>query len=668
MIDKTSFKKNLIEFSLLFWAIIFFFVFIFLLPSMRVIFVNLASLFVSMGIFLAAYLIGRFLLRLFSLHCFLSLIEETVLSIGIGLGFCSYAVFILGTLGFLSPIILYLLIGLGLVLNIGEIGPILKKEIKVETKKEGERASIFQWVIRVIVILSFVLGFFLALSPPKFYDVLDYHLGVPHQYILAGKIGYLPYSAISNYPLLIQMLYTLALIVKGGIAAKLTNYLIGVSAILTLYAIGKRFFKTPSPILASAILASSPAFIELLAVPTADLGFLFYTLLFLLLLLLWWDKGGRSLLILAGVIAGLSLGTKYTAILYSLGLGGAFVFIKSTRRRLLRGGLLHLLVFAGIAIAIFSPWLIRNYLYTKNPIFPAGTTYFGGINWSPAHEKQLTETTRNKVVSTGSPLSIILLPLDLTLHSERFGTIGSNPGLVFLIFLPLLIFLHLKKNWVSPLLVLYTGGYFTIWIVSFQQTRFALPAFAALALVLSSQLSEVMGYHFGRITPLLRLLLVGAMILGVPLLLSSHIKVFDPIPYILGLEDETHYLERAIPSYPAMRYINEKLPGEGKVLFVGETRSYYLNHPLICVSAYNTHPLSKIVREAKDGKEIREKLREMGVRYILFNQRETGRLDSNFPLHFQFSRFDKMKFSIFLNDETSVLFHANDVFVLRIKD
>jgi len=665
---KTSLKRNLVEFSLLSWSLILFFLLLFLIPSLKIIFVSLTSLFTATAIFLSAYLIGRFIFRLLSFHCSFSLIEETVISVGIGLGVCSYIVLLLGSIGFLSPLILYLLLGLGIALNFPEILSFLKREIKLEEKKEKERVTTFQWVMRVVVVSVFILGFFLALSPPKFYDVLDYHFGVPHQYILQGRIGYLPYTATSNYPLLIQMLYTLALLVKGGIAGKLVNYLIGAFAIFTLYAIGRRFFKPPTPIIGSAILASSPAFIQLLAVPTSDLGFLFYTLLFLLVLLIWWEKGGRSLLILVGILAGLSLGTKYTAVLYTLGLGGAMVLIKSTRRDRFHRGLIHLFIFMVVAIVVFSPWLVRNYIHTGNPIFPAGTSYFGGKNWSPAHEKQLLNTTRNKVISAGSPLSILLLPFDLTLHPERFGTIGANPGLVFLIFLPLLIFLYLRKNWISPLLVLYAGGYFAIWIFSFQQTRFALPAFAALSLVLASQLSAVMSYHFGRITPFLRLLLIGTMILGIPLLLSSHTRVFDPIPYIIGLEDEAHYLERAVSSYPAMRYIDEKLPKEGKVLFIGETRSYYLNHPFICVSAYNTHPLSKIVREANGTKEIGEKLKEMGIRYLLFSQQETARLDRYFPLHFQFNRFDRIKFTMFLNEGTTILFNKNNVFVLKIKD
>ena len=37
---------------------------------------------------------------------------------------------------------------------------------------------------------------------------------------------------------------------------------------------------------------------------------------------------------------------------------------------------------AGLSIVLFSPWLIRNTIYTGNPVFPLATNLFGRGYWS----------------------------------------------------------------------------------------------------------------------------------------------------------------------------------------------------------------------------------------------------------------------------------------------
>ncbi len=85
-------------------------------------------------------------------------------------------------------------------------------------------------------------------------------------------------------------------------------------------------------------------------------------------------EGPRPWLWLAGVAAGLAVGSKYSAMVpAALLLAGAAVVVRPTRDlwRLLPG----LALFAG-------PWLLRNALATGNPIFPQGVEALGWPGYS----------------------------------------------------------------------------------------------------------------------------------------------------------------------------------------------------------------------------------------------------------------------------------------------
>src|SRR5262245_4036208 len=69
-------------------------------------------------------------------------------------------------------------------------------------------------------------------------------------------------------------------------------------------------------------------------------------------------------LILAGLFCGFAIGTKYPGLLFLLLLAAVAVYIAFKRKELLP---LLAVVIAGL---ISAPWFVRNYYYTRNPLFP----------------------------------------------------------------------------------------------------------------------------------------------------------------------------------------------------------------------------------------------------------------------------------------------------------
>lgn len=82
-------------------------------------------------------------------------------------------------------------------------------------------------------------------------------------------------------------------------------------------------------------------------------------------------------MLLAGAMAGFASGVKYTAVpMVLLALVAAILFIALITRSL-RGWIKPLFLFTVVAVALFSPWLIRNVIWVRNPVFPLAMSTLG---------------------------------------------------------------------------------------------------------------------------------------------------------------------------------------------------------------------------------------------------------------------------------------------------
>ena len=93
------------------------------------------------------------------------------------------------------------------------------------------------WFGRATGCLALVIfGFTLltALAPPLKFDALVYHLALPRQYLLAGRMDYVPQIMFWGMPQTAEMLYTWAMSLGGEPAAVVTGWLVGLVALFGL--------------------------------------------------------------------------------------------------------------------------------------------------------------------------------------------------------------------------------------------------------------------------------------------------------------------------------------------------------------------------------------------------------------------------------------------------
>jgi hypothetical protein len=388
----------------------------------------------ALAVLAAAGLAGGWIVRLLR-PAGLTLAERVVFGAALGIGGLSLLTLALGWAGLLTrPVAIGLVIGLGILgllrlwidlasgarrtatLSKSAADPTARPTTGTEAANSSQPADGWLWLLACPFL---VIAFLAASIPPGVlwreeangYDVLEYHLAVPKAFHDAGRITFLPNNVYSNFPLNSEMLSLFMMTLRGdaiNAAFMATSANIGLAALFVAAAwlIGRRA-SPRAGIVAGVLAASVPWLTYLAGIAYVEVGMLAMGLCALAALV-----HSPSKPLLAGLLAGLSCGFKYTAVpLIAVPLAGVAFFSAaepaqpSTRRLPVR--LKSLAAFSlGIAIT-FSPWLVRNIVNTGNPVFPLAYSVFGArpgtwdseleARWQHAHGSAAGEQTDSPV-------------------------------------------------------------------------------------------------------------------------------------------------------------------------------------------------------------------------------------------------------------------------------
>ncbi|NUP99122.1 MAG: hypothetical protein HUU35_04605, partial [Armatimonadetes bacterium] len=242
-------------------------------------------------------------------------------------------------------------------------------------------------------------GVVLALAPPAAYDDLTYHLAAPKVYLRTGAVRILPYDHHTAFPFTLEMLYTLALLVGNAATAKLLHAACWLLSLLAIFVLGRDHLGPRTGWLATLIFATTPLAFSEVGTAYNEFGYSLYQLLAWLCLFDYLNLRSHAVrfaadgsaapkarqaawLPLCGVFAGLIYGTKYTGALSIAFLLAAVVVLgrrDGLRRQAIRADSLAFLLIAGL---VASPWVLRTWLGTGNPVFPFAHGLFQSPYWS----------------------------------------------------------------------------------------------------------------------------------------------------------------------------------------------------------------------------------------------------------------------------------------------
>jgi hypothetical protein len=438
-----------------------------------------------------------------------------------------------------------------------------------ETSKTGHAAILLMTTILACQYLT-------ALAPPLQFDALTYHLAIPKAYLQAGHLIYLPNNIFWGMPQLVEMLYTLVMFMGGAEAAPILGWWIGLLALIGLTGFVKSVFEQETAWIAAACLMAGSGLTTSLSSGYVEWASILYGLSVLICLFRWFVDDQVSLLGMAGVLAGMALGTKYTNGIILI--AGVIVILFLKKSISFKKQLTNSFWFGGMAVIAAFPWLIKNFLATSNLFYPV---------FIPSGAMDSTLLTFYQFKPFVQDWSrVILLPWQATIWGVDDGdgfSASIGPLLLGLAPLTLIHWTKLEANQKAAvkisLSILLVG--FIVWTVGSQfrgllmQTRLyfiIFPAWALLAAAGYASISKINSHNirFGKLADTFILL---ALLFNTFYTIKAT-SASNPISVILNLESRESYLTRHLGGYEIAMQALQSLPENSKVLMLWETRGF----------------------------------------------------------------------------------------------
>lgn len=437
--------------------------------------------------------------------------------------------------------------------------------------------SRLEWAIALGVGVILLSTLTKALAPPTKFDTLVYHLSLPQAYLEAGRIVYVPWLFYWGMPQITEMLFTWALTLAGKEAAIVLGWLIGLLALVGLFAYTKqRLGARPAWVAIAALLAGFTT-AESLAWGYVGWMSILYGWSFLVVLECWISNGRRRDLLLAGIFAGLALGTKYTnGVLFLVGVG---VIVWVCREKSLWEILKNILRFGVVFLVASLPWLIKNFLATGNPAYPL-LLPSGGVN-------QIRLTKYQGQALWGDWRDVIFLPFRATVYGLEGGagySASVGPLLLTLGALAWVGWKNRSDEQRSALRIIHmvAGLGLLVWIAAARFSGFLIQSRLYFSLFPVFAILAGAGFDALRYIKLPKIRL--QRIVSVLVLLVFFFNVFNvsvnalkqgTLQNVLALQSDHDYLVTNLGWYAVVMKSIRDLPPDARVLMLWETRSLY---------------------------------------------------------------------------------------------
>jgi len=624
--------------------------------------VILADLLPGVGIFLAAFTIGYLPSRL--LGGKFSLAERLILALALGVGLLAIVVLLCGLAGLFSALFWRAFVAVLAFAGFGILYYHLRSGDAEEVVFEWGR----WWSLLVLVVVPFlILAAVCATIPAGLiwsaegygYDVLEYHLQVPKEWFHAGGIMFLPHNVYANFPFSAEMLYLLAMMLYQDphdaiYLCQLLHFGWAIAFVAAVWVFCRAWGPLPASFAAMAA-GTCPWLMYLapLAYVEAPMLFVAAVAVGALTRALWSSMLNLRISILIGLLLGMVGGYKYTG-LAMLGPGVLLVTVLAVIPTFrLKPILVYPTVMILSVLAAISPWLVRNYCWTGNPVFPLAYRYFGGGDW----DEELAErwekghsarSDQQKLTARASALywcGLRNIAVDHLL-AEKYRASGQfdrakeilHPrplqdlprfGLAILL-LPWIVLFTRRQRFIDYLLVLILVGQTMVWLFATHlQARFLVPWLAVLPFLIGRSASAVT-FRKGLFRPaVLALVLIGAAGIN---FYDCYLRYLRHV-YFGGRRVELFGAHRSlvegqIPGYEYLAIVNRK--PTSRILLIGDARPFYIKGPAIYWTVFNRNEFAAQLTGRRTLRDLKDYLAQIRPDFIYVDWSEIVRLSRTY--------------------------------------
>jgi 4-amino-4-deoxy-L-arabinose transferase-like glycosyltransferase len=556
---------------------------------------------------------------------------------------------------------------------------------------------IFIFLLAALVISIIIL----SSVPPVSKDALTHHLAVPKLYIKNGGIYEIPRLVVSYYPMNLDLLYVIPLYFNNDIIPKFIHFSFALFTTLVIFYYLRKRIDGLYALFGMLLFLSLPVIIKLSITAYVDLGLIFFSTASLVSLFNWIGNDFKlRYLLLSAVCCGLALGTKYNGliVLFLLTLFVPFVYLRKSHITISRKtssstqikAIVFGTVFMLVSLIVFSPWLAKNYVWTKNPLYPLYDHLF-----NPDKIDQIADSSKksNKMADANrSNVQLNHFSLRKILYEETWWQIALIPVRIFfegkddsrqyfdgklnplLMLLPFFAFVGLKRNpsilrAEKKIMIAFATLYILfVFFEADMRIRWIAPAIPSLVLLSTFGLHNIYSIFLNRFSPVMGKIcsVLVSMLLFLMLwpnvaYIGEQFNLVDPLSYLTGRIGRDKYIEKFRHEYPAIQFANNNLSEDANILglFLGN-RLYYSDRDMV----FNEELFRKTIKQERSSKTIfwgleREDITHLLIRYDLFNNWLIDNFDER----------EKKMIKKFFDEHADLLFSKSNygLFELKIK-
>ena len=591
-----------------------------------------------------------------------SVAEEVSFSLGLGMGAFALGVMALGLAHLLYEASLYLLL-----LAYGYAG---RKEligIAARLRGRGGDLPIVRNSLYSVLLLLVALGIFFslarALTPAHGpVDPLAYHLALPKIYLTKHALTFEPTITGALYPANVGMLFALGIGLRGAVLAQVIHFFLGMSTLFFIAAFCRCYFDDRVGAWALTFFSFTPVLVFFAPLGYIDAGVCFFQFLAVWALFNAVRYDDRRALVLAGLLAGLAIGSKHTA-LPTLVVGVGTVAVACLwRKRSVAFIVRQCALLGGITLAVAGPWYARSFIEAGNPIWPLGNAFFDGEPYRGTFSSGSTAKAgqgADALIPSFERVTKLLNGIASGLWNWSWTSMPPDwqraIGIYHVVFLPgLLIYARQRR---VVLLAAFCLLYYLMVVLRIDgNPRYSLFLFAYLS-VLSGFVAERMVR--GRLRQLRPVLMLAVGLTVVGNLSLNFLLASSSVGHLMSDTSNDRFLMQSEGNYRVFRQVNAQLPDTAKLLLQGIVKGYYCDREYLW-----DHPHQMVInyREYNTPGSLLERMRELEISHVVrMIQVPPIRVQLGYPQYFAdpfHEDFRKKYLKLIYRDQTYVMFEV----------
>jgi hypothetical protein len=255
-------------------------------------------------------------------------LDAAALALPLGLGVLALGVLGLGELGWFNRYGLAVLLAIAMEMGLVPALQTIRELARLFPGPDaiGRRGSASGRIVAALLALALLGTAVVATAPVTDGDALCYHLQVPKVFLMGHAVRFDPDLHETVYPLLTELVYAIALDLRGPVACRWVQWFLGLALAANVTAmarpsLGRRAWW------AGAIVLLAPAISNGMSAPLNDVALAAYGAAAIFAWTRLLDRPGAAAAAVAGVFAGLAIGVKYPALVL-VGLMGGCLWLR----------------------------------------------------------------------------------------------------------------------------------------------------------------------------------------------------------------------------------------------------------------------------------------------------------------------------------------------------